>query len=1529
MPNTRHNTQREGASAWDFANDPHANLTGSGDAMDTPSGDHDRRHDGNVGHERERRYGRTQRQNGQQPTANVVTTPQREERRSSPSGGSSAATRFGQRLLTVACATRGLSASSLPSAGSSSTRPASGSERRKQRPEAERQRVQLTHERRMVSKKRRAASSEPSGDGAQAHPGKRTHLQEDQHSHNEDPPSMDADDELECLQCDEDDMGEDGDDASSVRLASPAPTERQGSVGSNGTQPPPTPSNLNPNAPDFQPRPLPPEWTANIPVPEGFTIKTTKPPPSYLRPHSPDSGTMVGTHILYLWPATRTDAPTWYLAVITESHVALTEKDRNRLPAFNIYFYADQKYCFASLAHDEYVDGPNPQPHQWVILLPDASTTMPHTHPSAPDTMGCGWPGCPGCKAAFEPKQLLEHIRRAHGGQIDDQRLAWTGGARCPACCNPFVSLRGHLRKDPSTGEHRCPTTFAARVYKPLLSSSDTAFINSLSDDDVYIQSTPSLEDIPHEVANVWAATIAPFMKAVVDDPLNDAAMRTLFVIWIATCRPQGAQRNRAEVIRRRCEALSRGGELQRLYSDIPQPRRTNVRHNTSGAPQGEASVQRHQRTPEQIRRGRAIHCVNHGEPGRARRALENSNALGVVDANDVLRKGQYGEVVEARAGSLVAEMIAKHPKPLPGSIDAQEITLKTVLEQAGVQHTEQDLTDMIDEDLDPEAFSTYVRKLEKCSMPSCDTIRFEHIRRFASSAHCDLLFYFAINVAKGRIPPGARPYLFGGRMLCPSKDDGGHRPIGAGACFRRMVVGFAVRTQSQQVCNSLEPVQLGVCVQKGTEIFATIIKTAIEDNPSWVTIKADFKNAFNEVSRIAFLIFAAQNFPALLLLLIAAYGAPSYITALGPAGWVRFLSSRGCTQGCPAGSLCFAAALQHSLAKVQQDFPDCVVVAIHDDVQICGPPRRAAHAMDALLQDASQRCGLTPSGHKFTIYSPSDCDDLREVERVVDSWTSQEQLDQGNRCKANNNGVVAAGVPIGSPDFINDTLQNKFASHQRAHEEVSALASQCAQCAYLILRYCLATRLFFWMRVVVPQAMTTAPDGSSGVTYAHDSRMWQTIAAVRARHHSDANDLSAECFRQAQLPPKDGGLGLHCMTMLCSAAYIAAAGEALKYMQLHFKRQLPTATQGVDNGLTPFHRALRCAYADWLRVTGTPPVRTLSSLLSDSPTQHKLSEAVHEKRAQDLLSDMTDAHKARFLSTGGQHAGTWLAAFPMNYYSRARSRIYKLALSIRLGEELPELATRSVSCGGCNCAIDPWGFHYGSCKNRGGLWTVRHDVTESAIIWGARHCKLQARTTKGAGNLFGIAATGNTSGGYKRADIIVDNMYGLHRSLYLDVAIVDPASKSSIEAGSAKSQGKAAQVKVQRKDSKYVPLAQHVGGHFKAAVLERFGAWSDDLVGFVKIITGDGERDPIRGDDWSFSTSSRTTHTAAAITFAMVMADAYMIDRLMEHDVAGRPLGGATDGRKQSMMEAARRGRSHRMTAYVPCFYEGAGISA
>ena len=179
---------------------------------------------------------------------------------------------------------------------------------------------------------------------------------------------------------------------------------------------------------------------------------------------------------------------------------------------------------------------------------------------------------------------------------------------------------------------------------------------------------------------------------------------------------------------------------------------------------------------------------------------------------------------------------------------------------------------------------------------------------------------------------------VYDGRLVAPAKPGGGaHRPLGAGVAWRRLLAGFLASRLSGTFGERLRPTQLGVGVSRGVEIFAAAVRLAMEAHPRWTVVKVDFRNAFNEVSRIAFLRFAAAHFPALIPFLLAAYGAPAYITALGPDGWVRFLSRCGCTQGCPLGSLAFAAAIQNVLERVRDQFADCLVIALHDDVQIAG----------------------------------------------------------------------------------------------------------------------------------------------------------------------------------------------------------------------------------------------------------------------------------------------------------------------------------------------------------------------------------------------------------------------------------------------------------------------------------------------------------------------------------------------------------------------------------------------------------------
>ena len=237
--------------------------------------------------------------------------------------------------------------------------------------------------------------------------------------------------------------------------------------------------------------------------------------------------------------------------------------------------------------------------------------------------------------------------------------------------------------------------------------------------------------------------------------------------------------------------------------------------------------------------------------------------------------------------------------------------------------------------------------------------------------------------------------------------------------------------------------------------------------------------------------------------------------------------------------------------------------------------------------------------------------------------------------------------------------------------------------------------------------------------------------------------------------------------------------------------------------------------------------------------------------------------------------------------------------------------------------------MHYGSCKNRGNMWTVRHDIVETALISMLCYLRLRARSTRAAGNLFNddrpprAGPGGRIVSSFRRADVYLDGFYGIARHLFIDVAVPDPCSATSRAAGSATRSGVAAAAKEQSKNNKYIPLARRCDGRFYPAVIERFGAFGGQLVGLLKMLTGDGDRDPLVDDDYVFATRSRTTYLASHLCFATVIADAYMLDTFTSHDVSGRPLGGAAAAPPPPRVPAP----AGTQRVSDPCFYEVAGV--
>jgi len=133
----------------------------------------------------------------------------------------------------------------------------------------------------------------------------------------------------------------------------------------------------------------------------------------------------------------------------------------------------------------------------------------------------------------------------------------------------------------------------------------------------------------------------------------------------------------------------------------------------------------------------------------------------------------------------------------------------------------------------------------------------------------------------------------------------------------------------------------------------------------------------------------------------------------------------------------------------------------------------------------------------------------------------------------------------------------------------------------------------------------------------------------------------------------------------------------------------------------------------------------------------------------------------------------------------------------------------------------------------------------------------------------------------------------------------------------------RAAELRAEFKTRKYAPICDAIGSIFLPAVVERYGACCEDLTGFLKLISGDGDRDPWC-DDYTFSSRSNTTHLAQMVVFAAVIADACMVSNVIDCDVHETPLT-FDDGKSATARREGGAG-DHRGRAHAPAYEQPRG---
>ena len=112
--------------------------------------------------------------------------------------------------------------------------------------------------------------------------------------------------------------------------------------------------------------------------------------------------------------------------------------------------------------------------------------------------------------------------------------------------------------------------------------------------------------------------------------------------------------------------------------------------------------------------------------------------------------------------------------------------------------------------------------------------------------------------------------------------------------------------------------------------------------------------------------------------------------------------------------------------------FPKVTPLAIHDDVTLIGPPEDVISAFEWILQAVPWHTGLEIQATKSKAYCPAGRPDDSLLGDSI-KWLPMngEQLSPGKAYIKYGDGLVLAGIPIGTPEFIQANLQESIGSSQ------------------------------------------------------------------------------------------------------------------------------------------------------------------------------------------------------------------------------------------------------------------------------------------------------------------------------------------------------------------------------------------------------------------------------------------------------------------------------------------------------------------
>ena len=271
---------------------------------------------------------------------------------------------------------------------------------------------------------------------------------------------------------------------------------------------------------------------------------------------------------------------------------------------------------------------------------------------------------------------------------------------------------------------------------------------------------------------------------------------------------------------------------------------------------------------------------------------------------------------------------------------------------------------------------------------------------------------------------------------------------------------------------------------------------------------------------------------------------------------------------------------------------------------------------------------------------------------------------------------------------------------------------------------------------------------------------------------------FSDDNWRQANLPVKDGGLGVRSVASLASSAFLASAAST-NDLQL----SILVRTHIVED------QSKASVLEQWLDAT-----KSVEPIGDASHIQKNWEKPGIEETKSSLLSNCNnDRDRARILASRAVHSGEWLNALPISSCGlRMGNDVIRAAVAFRIGNRLCE--PHSCRCGSL---VDAFGTHGLSCnKSAAAGRQLRHNLLND-IIWRA----LSRANIPSTKEPLGLHRTDA-----KRPDGVTLTAWQAGKCLLWDATSPDTQAASHLN-GTSKKAGAAAEQAANLKIEKYREL--------------------------------------------------------------------------------------------------------------------------